>query len=43
MKRTGKVADESKLRGAKIFEACLKRIEADEVYARARKNWGKSK
>lgn len=43
MKRTGKVADESKLKGAKIFEACLKRIEGDEVYAKAKKDWGKKK
>ncbi|KAI5450603.1 hypothetical protein NCC49_002862 [Naganishia albida] len=43
MKRTGKVADDSKLKGAKIFEACLKRIEGDEVYAKAKKEWGKKK
>jgi hypothetical protein len=43
MKRTGEVADESKLKGAKIFEACLKRIEGDEVYAKAKKSWGKRK
>lgn len=43
IKRTGKVADESKLRGAQVFEACLKRIEGDEVYADAKKNWGKKK
>lgn len=43
MKRTGKVADEGKLKGAKIFEACLKKIEEDEVYAKAKKEWGKRK
>lgn len=42
MKRTGEVADKSKLEGAKIFEACLKRIEGDEVYAKAKKSWGKN-
>lgn len=43
MKRTGDVADKSKLEGANIFEACLKRIEGDEVYAKAKKSWGKRK
>jgi hypothetical protein len=39
MKRTGEVADEGKLAGAKIFETYLKRVEDDEVYAKAKADW----
>ncbi len=39
MRRTGDVADEGKLAGAQVFEACLADIEADEVYAKAKEAW----
>ncbi|KAJ9116390.1 hypothetical protein QFC22_004831 [Naganishia vaughanmartiniae] len=39
MERTGKVADEGKLKGARVFEAVLERIEGDVVYAEAKGRW----
>jgi hypothetical protein len=39
MERTGKVADEGKLRGAQIFEGRLKLVEEDEVYAKRKAEW----
>lgn len=41
MKRTGKVYDEEKLKGAQIFEGYLDRCWADEVYSRAWEAWKK--
>ncbi|KAJ9099280.1 hypothetical protein QFC21_004161 [Naganishia friedmannii] len=41
MKRTGKVSDEGKLKGAQAFEGFLKRLEADEVYVAAKARWRK--
>ncbi len=39
MERTGEVADQSKLEGAKIFETFLKRVEEDEVYVKTKADW----